>query len=74
MRIGFYEANVVEACAFSVRIGSVKDKIHGNFPVKERQITHPGPLHNAEVLSAAASAGRNDLHVGFTAPRPIDLS
>jgi hypothetical protein len=40
-------------------------------PAREEEITHPGSLHNAEVLSSSSASGRNDWHVRF-APSAIN--
>ena len=37
-------------------------------PDEESEITHPGSVHNAEILSTAPPPGKNDWHVRFAPP------
>ncbi len=55
MRIAFSEVNAVETSTLLpakhlAKIVATKGVVSAHSPVKEAQITHPGSLHNAEML------------------------
>ena len=56
----FTQANAAQACTFvhakiGSRFGSMKCIVVLAFAHEGSEITHPGSLHNAEVLSASAT-------------------